>query len=159
VSFNIRVSISVYLVFLMSAALASTSAFAALAPRSVAQLPGAVGILDVLSHDAQVGIQVLDHLIRLQSIRIVFFQVLELLFLLGRQSIHVFLPGHVDVLHHILTLEDRDFLNVVGFLVGGHARRSVNEPVDSGRDFGGVLAVGVDCNGSLVGCRSSQPGS
>ena len=88
-----------------------------------------IGILEVLGHDPQIVVQVLDDLVGFHRLGIVLFQFLQLLFLFSRQCVDVLLARHVNVLERVLSNLNPHIINVVRFLIRRHSRRTEDELV------------------------------
>src|ERR1039458_4484715 len=110
-----------------------------------------VGVLDVLSDHLEVRVEGLDNFIGLQSFRIVLAEFLELLLLIRRQLIKVFLAGHVDVLLGGLARSNLDVVDMIHLLIGRRIGLAEDERVGAGRDISREFTVWTDRDYALVG--------
>ena len=111
---------------------------------------GAVGVLNILGDDAQVGIQVLDHFVCLERFGVVLAQLFQLLFLLLGQLVDERLPGHVVVLHRVLPGDDLDVVDGIDHLVRRGVHLAEDQAVGSGSRFPGELALRIHGKGVFV---------
>ncbi len=119
-----------------------------LLPRSA---DGAVDVLLVLGHGLQVGVQVIDHSIGLQGLRVVLLEFFQLFFLVRCHLGQVIGTGHVVVLVEVLARHDLDSLDLVDHLTLRGVSGAINQAVAARGRFTGVVAVCVDIKGVFRG--------
>ena len=97
-------------------------------------------VLKVLIHDLKVGINIGDEIVGCLRVGASRSHLCDLLLLFWRQSVHVLLTRHVDVLRHILSGQDDDALNVVDDFALGSVGRAIDQRVLAERCLACVFA-------------------
>jgi len=121
---------------------------------------GTVGIVDFGGYSLQVGVEILNDRVCLESFRIVLLHLLELLAGLFRERFDVLFARHIIVGGSVLTGDDLDVVDLVGILVGWHACGAVDKRVGAWGYGAGVVAVWVDGEaGNFLGALIERDGS
>jgi len=105
--------------------------------------------MDVTLHSLQVGIEDLDHGIRLESLSIVRLHLRELFLGIRIELFDVCLTRHVDVCSGILANDDLNVVELVNLLVLRRVGSAIDESVGTWRRGAGEITTGFDwerCN-------------